>query len=166
MFSAHFGGERNDLLDGQLGRMLIEELGTQMAMETLERDPWNREGALHTYRGVPIPQGKPELRIEHAGRDLVMCVHIDARIHPQQNRNPLGTIPGQVVEQIELVQVIDCNQLDFRVDRLAQLLSALVVAVEGDHARIDSAPQRYIELATGNDIDAKSFLSQNCQDDR
>ena len=94
-----------------------------------------------------------ELVVEHAGRRVGVRVRVDARREAEQRLLAHAFGLRHAVEELHLVEVVDDDAADAGVQRLAQLVLGLVVAVEVDALRREADGRRDRQLAAGDDVE-------------
>ena len=129
--AGHVGHDRGGLGEG----LHREHVGTDVGVEADELDRGGPLGPLDRRRGGTAGQAEAELRVVLAGLDVLVGVGVDAgrdaQQHPRRGE-PLGV---QGVEAVELVEGVDDDAPDAGAHGGAELVEALVVAVEDEVAR-------------------------------
>ena len=106
-----------------------------------------------------VVHAEAELRVDLAGGDVVVRGGRDAGSDPQEHALPRR----HPLEPLELVERVDDDVADAGVERLAQLVLALVVAVQVDALGRASAPQCQVQLAAGGDVAGEPLLHQQAE---
>ena len=107
-------------------------------------------------RSGETPNLEPGVPGEHAR----VGVGLDARDHPHQH--VLGGTGGQRgLQPVEVVGAVDDHQPEAVLDGHRDLLVALRVAVQDDHRRVDTRPQRGDDLATAGDVEPEALLDHH-----
>ena len=86
----------------------------------------------------------------------------DAGSHPDQHPLPRAALGREPLEPLEVVERVEHDVPDARLERLAQLLLGLGVAVQVDPGRVESRLQRERELPP----EATSHASPSCASTR
>lgn len=158
---AHGGGEVEERVDPVPYRCGVEQLRSDMRVKSRQVESRHRLDASDRRLGLTILDREPELRIGDAGADLAMRVDIDTRIDPDQDRVRRSRITCQLLKERDLVVVVDHDLADPGRNRLPQLATALVVAVQADSLGWHSPSQCDEEFTTGNNIQAKALIGKD-----
>jgi hypothetical protein len=107
-----------------------------------------------------------ELRVGPAGGDARVRVRRDAGGDAQED--PLGPAgrAHERLEPLDLVEVVDDDVADPRLDGLAQLAVGLRVAVQVDARRVEAGGQGHRQLAAAGDVAGQALLGEDPQDRR
>ena len=109
--------------------------------------------------GVAVGQVEAELGVVLPGGDVLVGVGVDARRDPQQHvghRTGAGGVEG--VEAVELVEAVDDDVAHAGLDRRAQLVDALVVAVQRARVGGHAGRQRDVQLTAAGDVEEHALL--------
>ncbi len=144
----HQRRESDQFLDCRDVRVRLEQLRADVGVvaEQLQLGPGQE--ADHRLGSLAIGDREPEFGIRDTGADLPMRVNIDARVQSQEYSRSRAETLGDVSQMADLVQVVDHDLADPRLERLPKLLWPLVVAVERDLLRVDPSGQSHRQFAT------------------
>ena len=154
-------GERDKFGDGTDVRVEPFDLRADVAMQShkLERRASSdaHGGGARDVAG----QGEAELGILGTGLDELVGVRLDAGRDPHEHRRPpvgLHAPASNAFEPVELVEAVDDDASDARIETGRELVVGLVVSVEDDARRGEARVHRDVELTASRDVEAQSFL--------
>ena len=104
-----------------------------------------------------------ELRVVLAGGDRGVGVGPHAGDHAHEHALLVG---HEALEAVDVVEVVDHDRADARVDRAPEVLVGLRVAVQVDARGVDARRQRVHQLAGPGDVAAQALLGDRAQDRR
>ena len=130
-----------------------------MAVQADEVHRRRSPGAVDGRRGVAVGQVEAELRVVLTGGDVLVGVGVHARRDAQQHvRRRTGAGGVQGVEAVELVEAVDDDVAHAGLDRRAQLVDALVVAVQRARVGGHAGRERDVQLAAAGDVEEHPLL--------
>jgi hypothetical protein len=88
---------------------------------------------------------------------------VGAPAHAGRHAQHHAPARGDPLEPLELVEVVDDDAPDARIDRHLELAHGLRVAVHGDRRRLEAGRQRQRQLAARRDVAAEPLLAQHAQ---
>ncbi len=115
------------------------------------------EHPLDRPRGEAVLEPEAELRVELAGRDVVVGRRLDPRGDADQH--VLAALQ-QALAALDLVEGVEDQVADAGARGEEDLLVALVVAVHVDAGRVEAGAQRHVQLAAGGDVDREALLGE------
>ena len=127
---------------------------TSVQRARLEHPP----GRLGRVARAPARDREAELLVLVRGGDELVGVRLDAHGEPDHHRHRRAALAGHGVEPGDLVQRVEHDVADARLDRRDQLVDRLVVAVEGDPLRREARPQRDGQLAAAAHVQAQPLV--------
>src|ERR1700686_664102 len=105
---------------------------------------------------------KTELRVELAGRDVIVRVRLDPRRQLEHGGHPLA-LWNNLPQELELIVAIDDDRRAGPVRRL-HVLAALVVAEKVDGVLRKTRPQSEMKRARRHDFEAQPLLGDHAQE--
>ena len=108
--------------------------------------------------GVAVAEVEAELRVVLAGGDVLVGVGVHAGRDAQQHVGHGGAGGVERVEAVELVEAVDDDVAHAGLDRHAQLVDALVVAVQRARRRRHAGGQRDVQLAAAGHVEQHPLL--------
>lgn len=112
----------------------------------------------------PCGEREAELLVLVCGGDELVGVRLDADRHPDLHRLADAQFVGDVRDADDLLEGVEHDPPDARLDGPADLGGGLVVAVEGDPGGRHPGVQRGGQLAAGADIEVEPLLVQPADD--
>ena len=157
------GDEVDDDLDGFGEAVQGEDLAPDVHVQTVEVDTGEFDRLLDRLHGQPLVAAKAELRVLGARHDEVVRVGLHARRDPDEYLLLDAARVGQRRETIHLLEAVDDDASDARVEALGQLERRLVVAVDIDALHREARAQREGELAAARDVEAAALLGDDLE---
>ena len=154
--------ERRDRPDGRTKRLQLEQLRADVEMQTDKIQV--RDTRKPIDRRARLEHGEAELGIGLACRDRLVGLPRDVRGHPDQDLLTAAELHGDSLQLLELVEGIEHDVTDARLERRAQLARGLGIAVEVDSRGVEATPQRQRQLSTRGDVACQSLLRQDSVD--
>ena len=148
-------GEVGEHLDRLRVGLELEDLGADVGVEADELHPPGGAHPLDRALGEPVGEAEAELRVELPGLHVVMGGRLDSRGEPDQH--PLRPIE-ETVGALDLVERIEDQVADARVEGVAELGLGLVVAVHVNPSGIEAGGERHVQLPTRRDVGRKPLL--------
>ena len=148
--------------DGRRERVEAEHLRTDVAVQAGEAQPPPSTTRSHRAQRVAVLQAEPELRVVGAGLDVLVRVRFDAGRHAHEHGRRRAVV-GEQLEPVELVERVDDDPADTGLERGAQLVGRLVVAVEHDALGREPGVQRDVQLAAGRDVEVEALLGDEAR---
>ena len=115
-------------------------------------------GPLDGGRGIAVAEVEAELRVVLPGGDVLVGVGVDARRDAQQHVGHRGARRVERVEAVELVEAVDDDVAHAGVERHAQLVDALVVAVQRAGRRRHAGRERDVQLTAARHVEEHPLL--------
>lgn len=112
----------------------------------------------------PPHEREAELLVLVGGGDELVGVRLDADRHPDLHRLADAQLVGDVRDADDLLEGVEHDPPDARLDGPADLGGGLVVAVEGDPGGRHPGVQRGGQLAAGADVEVEPLLVQPADD--
>ena len=128
-----------------------------MRVQALQRQPVDAADPLDRRRD--LVHREAELRVGLAGGDLLVRLPAHVRRHADQHA-AAGASSRQPLETIDLVEVVDHDQPDARIERHPQLRLGLRVAVQHDPLGREARVQREVQLAAGGHVAPQALLRE------
>ena len=154
----HLRSELKHGVDGLRVRLQLEHRRAQVHMQTNQLQPRHLQCLPERGFSLARRQRDPELVLERAGRRLHVRMRVDPRREPQQDLLPHPPALRDAVQQVQLVKIVHHDAANTVVERLAQLLLRLVVAVEVHPLGREVHRRSHRELASRHDVEAHPFL--------
>src|SRR5690606_26069215 len=151
-------------LDGRLKRPQVENLRTDVTVKAGELHPLQGERPAGGLVGLAAGEAEAELRIDLPGLDVRVGVGFDARGDPEEDRGPGAGAPGERVQKLQFVQVVDDDPVHPVLEGHLQLFGRFVVPVEDDAVRRKAREKRRVELAAGDDVEVEAFFFDDAAD--
>ncbi len=151
-------GQRRDL---GLELVEVEDLRADVGVQALQVDqrvvPHALDGGRH------LVHGHAELGAGAAGGQRRVSGRVDAGAGPQQHR---GAGAGQPRDAVDVVEPVDHDVADARVQGGPDVVVGLGVAVHDDLRRVDAGGQGQAQLARPDHVTAQALLGQDLDDRR
>src|SRR5215217_1460805 len=124
------------------------------------------EAGLHGLGGSAAGNRKSKLLIFMGGCNVFVSVWLDAGRHAHQHLRPHSQLGAQFAEPTDLVEGIDDDSSNPRVQRLLQFFGALVVSVQTDSSGIHPSAEDHCQLTTGAYVDPQTFFGNPARNRR
>ncbi len=155
-------GERLGEVDHHLGgageALGREHVRADVAVQADERHGARRAGELDRPHGVAVGEVEAELRVVLAGGDVLVRVGVDARRDAQvdlRSGQPLG---DERLDARQLLEAVDVDVVHAGSEPHAELVDALVVAVEGAALGRHPGGEGDVQLAARGDVEQQALL--------
>ena len=150
--------EVGDHLDRLHIGLELEDLGADVGVQPDELQVGGLAYPLDRLLGEPVGQPEAELGVELPGLDVVVGGGLDPRRDPDQHalrplEQPLGAL--------DLVERVEDQMPDARLEGVAEFRLGLVVAVQVDPRRIEAGGQGHAQLAPRGDVDREALLAHH-----
>src|SRR5439155_16197652 len=160
----HLLREGEETLDLGLIRLDLVDLRADVCVIAAEIERRLLKDRAHALsRGARL-DAQAEFRVEIARREMRVRVRVDAGRDPEQDRGPDPALHREPGEEADLVEVVHDDAPDALREREAQLVLALVVAVEVDALAGEVDLRTDEELAGGDDVEADALVGEERQD--
>ena len=143
---AHRRGEREDAVDRFAIGPQLGDLRSDVRVEAAQLERGLREDRPDAGLRRATLDVESELRVRRPGREMRMCVHVDARPEAQEHLLPRPA-RRDPAEKRDLVEVVHDDASDAELDSGVELVLTLVVAVEVDALARELRRARDVELA-------------------
>jgi len=155
-------GELREQLHGAPGGNFeaagVEDLRADVRVDTQQRGVRVVVTAHHRHHRLVVGDGEAELLVLVGGGD----VFVGMRLHPGGDAHHHASMPvvglAEFDDPVQLVQRIDDDPPDSRVQSRRQLVDTLVVAVHADPGRIEPGLQGGRQLTCRTDVERQAFL--------
>lgn len=161
---ADLGEQLHHAPGGDLESGHVEDLRADVRVDADEVEAVEGECTAHRLGGLPVGERDPELLVLVRGGDELVGVGLDADgdadLHPLADAVPLG----DVGDADDLLEGVEHDPPDARLDGPLDLGDGLVVAVEGDALGGHPGVQRGGQLTAGADVEVQPLLLQPAHD--
>ena len=140
-------------------RVEPEHLRADMTVQPGEAQRAARDHAPHRAQRVAALEAEAELGVFRTGLDVLVRVRLDARRHAHEQPGRVGATGGEPLEAVELVEGVDDDPPHSGLDRGAQLVGRLVVAVEHDALGREAGVERHVQLAAGGHVEIEALVA-------
>jgi hypothetical protein len=152
-------------------RRQLEALGVEDLRPDVAVQPDQVEGVLvldgeHGLGRRAGDDGEPELLVLLAGRDELVGVRLDAGRDAHHDPLPHAGLGSDPAQPLDLDEAVDHDAADPDLDRAAELVDRLVVAVELQPLRRELRPQCDGQLAAGAYVQTQSLFGDPSGDRR
>ena len=124
------------------------------------------EAGLHGFSGGAAGDRKSKLLIFMGGCNVFVSVCLDAGRHSHKHLRPQSELGAQFAEPFDLVEGVDDDSSDPRVQRLLQFFGALVVSVQTDSSGIHPSAKDHRQLTTSAYVDPQTFFGNPARNRR
>ncbi len=138
--------------------MHVEDVRADVAVQADELERGQAEDPAGGLRRGAAREGEAELLVLLTGLDVLVGVRLHSRRHPHLDTLACPGALGDGGQAHQLVEAVDHDAPDARLDRPHQLGHALVVAVERQPLHREAGPQRHSQLAAGADVEGQALL--------
>ena len=105
----------------------------------------------------------PKLVFGFTGRDILVGLGIDIRVHPKRDRCHLAHFPSHLINKDHLLLALGIKTVDALVDGIFDLFTGLANTSKGALTRIPTSLDHPAQLASGYNIKTTALIHQQLQ---